>query len=297
MADTYFKGLYTAIVTPFDEQKNIDKEAYVNHLSYQEEGGVDGVVVSGTTGESPSLTDEEYVYLLETAVDETGDDCLVIAGSGTNNTKKAIDKSQRSEDLGADGLLIVAPYYNKPVQRGLVEHYTQIADSVDIPLIIYNVPGRTGVNVSPDTVTELSAHPNIHAVKEASGDIEQAAEIVSRTPEDFAVLSGEDAIILQMMAAGGVGAISVASNVVPSRMKSFIDFALNDEMVSARQAHYELLPLMNAGFWETNPIPVKAALSIMGRMKNELRLPLVPLSIEYEEKLLELLEDYGLVEK
>ncbi len=297
MANPIFSGLYTAIVTPFDDQKKIDEEAYVNHLSFQEEGGVDGIVISGTTGESPSLTDDEYQYLLETAVEKTGDDCSIIAGSGTNNTQKAIDKSQMSEDLGADGLLVVAPYYNKPEQRGLIKHYAHIADEVSIPIIIYNVPGRTGVNVSAQTVAELSAHSNIVGVKEASGDLEQAADIINQTPDDFAVLSGEDAITLQMMASGGVGAVSVASNIVPDRMKEFVDYALNNEMISARKLHYELLPLMNAGFWETNPIPVKAALSIMGRMKNQLRLPLEPLSIENEERLLELLEDYSLVDK
>jgi 4-hydroxy-tetrahydrodipicolinate synthase len=297
MAEQDFSGLHTAIVTPFDQNHRIDEEAYVNHLHYQAEGGVDGIVVSGTTGESPSLTGEEYEYLLDTAVEEVGDDCLIIAGSGSNNTRKTIEVSRKSEELGADGLLIVAPYYNKPEQRGLIEHYTRIADAVDIPIIIYNVPGRTGVNVEAETVAELSAHSNIVAVKEASGDVEQAAEIVAQTSDDFDVLSGEDALTLQIMASGGVGAISVASNVYPSRMKEFVDFGLNNEMVSARQLHYELLPLMNAGFWETNPIPVKAALSIMGRMKNQLRLPLVPLDIEYEERMLDLLEDYGLVEE
>jgi len=293
--DKHFRGLHTALVTPFNDQQEIDREAYKKHLRYQIEGGVNGLVISGTTGESPTLSDEEFTYLIETAVEEAGDDCVVIAGSGANDTRKSVKKSILAEEVGADGLLIVAPYYNKPVQRGIKKHYTEIADAVDIPLIVYNVPGRTSINIEPDTIAELAAHPNIVAVKEASGDIGQVMDIISKVPDDFSVLSGDDSMTLPLIAGGGDGLISVASNEAPELMKQYVWHCLNDEMVSAREFHYKLLPLMNANFWESNPIPVKAALAMMGRMKNILRAPMVPLDIEYEENLMNILEKLELV--
>lgn len=293
--DNTIQGLFTALVTPFDENNEIDKEAWEKHLDYQLEGGVDGLVVSGTTGESPTFSDEEFEYLVRSARKAAGNDKRVIAGSGANDTRKTIRRSRIAEEAGADALLVVAPYYNKPTQRGMIAHYTKLADTVDLPQIVYNVPGRTGVNIQPKTLVELSAHPNIVAVKEASGDIGQVMNIVDVVPDDFSVLSGDDAITLPLIACGGRGLISVASNEAPSMMKKLVDHCLKDEMASARELHYRLLPLMKANFLESNPIPVKAAMAMMGRMKNQMRLPLVPMSIEHEEKMRTVLKDLDLI--
>lgn len=293
--DKVFRGLMTALVTPFDDNRTIDTQAWEKHLDYQLEGGVDGLVVCGTTGESPTFSDEEFEYLVKSAVKKADGNCPVIAGSGTNATNKSIHRSKIARDAGADGLLIVAPYYNKPTQRGLVEHYTTIADAVDIPLIVYNVPGRTSVNILPHTVAELARHPNIVAVKEASGNISQVMDVIDAVPLDFTVLSGDDAMTLPLIAAGGDGLVSVASNEVPELMSRYVGHCLDDDLVKARELHYRLLPLLKANFWESNPIPVKAALAMMGRMKNVLRPPLVPMSIEQEEKLREVLKKLGLL--
>jgi len=293
--DNTIQGLFTALVTPFDENNEIDKEAWEKHLDYQLEGGVDGLLVSGTTGESPTFSDDEFEYLVRSARKAAGDDRQVIAGSGSNDTKKTIRRSRIAEEAGADALLVVAPYYNKPTQSGMIAHYTKLADAVDLPQIVYNVPGRTGVNILPKTLVELSAHPNIVAVKEASGDIGQVMKIIDVVPDDFSVLSGDDAITLPLIACGGKGLISVASNEAPSMMKKLMDHCLKDEMASARELHYKLLPLMKANFLESNPIPVKAAMAMMGRMKNQLRLPLVPMSIEHEEEMRTVLKDLRLI--
>ena len=290
-----FQGLSVACVTPFKEDFSIDKEAYVNHLNYMIDGGVDGLVICGTTGESPTFSDEEFEYLIGTAVDMAKDKCKVIAGSGTNATNKSIKRSKMAEKLGSDGLLIVAPYYNKPVQEGLIGHYTTIADTVDVPLIVYNVPGRTSVNILPETIAQLAEHPNIVAVKEASGNMQQVLKIIASVPDDFAVLSGDDAMTLPLIAAGGKGIVSVAGNEVPDKMKAFTEACLSDDIKKARSLHYELQPLMLANFWQSNPIPVKAAMSMMGRMENVLRLPLVPLDKKYEAGLRDILDELGVL--
>ncbi len=290
-----FRGLSVAIVTPFNEDFSIDKEAYVRHLNYMIDGGVDGLVVCGTTGESPTFSDDEFSYLIETAVSVSAGRCKVIAGSGSNDTAKSIKRSKLAKDLNADGLLIVAPYYNKPVQEGLLAHYRAIADATDLPVIVYNVPGRTSVNILPETIAKLAEHPNIVAVKEASGDIQQVMKIIGSVPSDFSVLSGDDAMTLPLIAAGGKGIISVAGNEVPAKMKKYADTCLSGNMDEARKLHYELQPLMLANFWQSNPIPVKAALSMMGRMKNILRLPLVPLDNKFESQLEKILQDLGAV--
>lgn len=288
-----FRGLYTAIVTPFDQDKKIDKPTYEKHLKFQVDGGVDGIVVCGTTGESPTYSDKEFEYLVATAVEIAGDSCQIIAGSGSNATGKSVKRSKIAENVGADGLLIVGPYYNKPTQEGIKQHYRTIADAVSIPSIVYNVPGRTAVNIATDTIAELAEHPNISAAKEASGDINQIMDLVQAVPEDFSVLSGDDAMTLPLIAVGGRGVISVAANQVPAIMKELVANCLADNMDKAREFHYKLLPLMRANFWESNPIPVKTSLALMGRMQNEFRLPLVPLSKELEGPIKQLLEDLG----
>ncbi|MEX0928353.1 MAG: 4-hydroxy-tetrahydrodipicolinate synthase [Balneolales bacterium] len=294
MALHKFNGLSVALVTPMDENLEIDRKAYEAHLDYQIEGGVDHLVVCGTTGESPTIRDDEFEYLLSKAVEMARGRCGVIAGTGTNSTVKSIERSLVAEKLGSDGILLVAPYYNKPSQRGLSAHFRAIADSVSLPGILYNVPGRASVNIDPDTIATLSGHPNIAAAKEASGDINQIMDILASVPEGFTVLAGDDAMTLPTIASGGHGVISVAANEAPDLMKTYVDACLDGDFSKGRHYHYLLLPLLRANFWESNPVAVKAALSLMGRMKNTLRLPLVPMDEKYIPRLKMILSDIGL---
>lgn len=291
-----FKGLYTALVTPFDLNDEIDTEAWENHLTYQIENGVDGLVICGTTGESPTVSDEEFEYLVSAAFEKANNNVQIIAGTGSNNTKKSIERSERAAELGANGLLLVGPYYNKPTQEGLLAHYRAIADATDLPCIVYNVPGRTSSNILPATIAELAKHERIVAVKEACGDINQIMDVIANVPFGFSVLSGDDAMTLPILAAGGVGLVSVASNQAPALMKSLVDACLENEFERARELHYRLLPLMKANFWESNPAPAKASLEMMGRMKNILRLPLLPMSKKYDDMLRQLLVDLDLLD-
>ena len=296
MADTNtFQGLYTAIVTPFDEQKNIDKDAYEKHLDYQIKGGVDGLVVAGTTGESPTFSDEEFTYLLETAKRKSDGKIQIIAGSGSNDTKKSIHRSQLAKDAGADGLLVVSPYYNKPTQDGLLMHYMTIADSVDLPIMVYNVPGRTSVNIEVDTLVKMSEHDNIASVKEASGSIGQIMNTIGSLPERVSVLGGDDGVTLPLVALGGKGVVSVAANAAPGMMKDYVDAALSGDYDKARERHYTLLPLFQAGFLESNPIPIKYAMYALGRMQNELRLPLSALKADNCKKMDRVLKELQLI--
>ncbi len=291
-----FKGLHTALVTPFDHNDEIDKEAWEKHLDYQIKGGVDGLVICGTTGESPNISDEEFEYLVSSAFEKANNDVTIIAGSGSNSTKKSIERSERAAELGAKALLLVGPYYNKPTQEGLLAHYRAIADSTDLPCIVYNVPGRTSSNITPQTIAELAKHERIVAVKEACGDINQIMDLVASVPYGFSILSGDDGMTLPIIAAGGVGLISVASNQAPALMKKYVDACNNGDFETARELHYRLYPLMKANFWESNPAPAKASLEIMGMMKNYVRLPLLPMSKKYEEMLRQLLLDLDLIE-
>lgn len=296
MADTNtFQGLYTAIVTPFTEEKEIDKSAYERHLEYQMEGGVDGLVVAGTTGESPTFSDEEFIYLVETAVKKTNDNIKIVAGSGSNDTQKSIHRSKLAKEAGADGLLVVSPYYNKPTQEGLFMHYLTIADAVDLPIMVYNVPGRTGVNIEVQTLVKMSEHSNIVSVKEASGNIGQIMNTIGTLPENVSVMAGDDGVTLPLMVLGGKGVVSVAANVAPALMRDYVDAALKGDFEQAREQHYKLLPLFRADFLESNPIPVKYAMHALGHMKNELRLPLSTLQSQNEEKMDKVLKDLGLI--
>jgi 4-hydroxy-tetrahydrodipicolinate synthase len=273
------------MVTPFNEDHSIDFDQLQRDARRLEAAGVDGLVPMGSTGESATVSHDEHVEVIE-AVIEAVEDVPVIAGSGSNNTDEALSLSRRAADAGADALLLISPYYNKPEQRGLRDHYLTIADAVDVPQIVYNVPSRTGQNIDADTVVDLAGHENIQGYKAAGGDLNQVSEIVERTrEEEFDVLSGNDGETLPILSVGGTGCISVAANVEPERMSALVWAALEDDYGRAREQHHELGPLFRALFWETNPIPVKAAMAMRGQGANRLRQPLSPLAEQYREDL------------
>ncbi|WP_181684768.1 4-hydroxy-tetrahydrodipicolinate synthase [Halorhabdus salina] len=280
-----FEGVYPAMTTPFSADGSIDFDQLRANARRLEAAGVDGVVPVGSTGESATLSHDEHVEVIEAVADAVAD-VPVIAGTGSNNTREALSLSRRAADAGADALLLISPYYNKPEQRGLVEHYRTIADAIDLPQIVYNVPSRTGRNIEPDTAVELAAHENIQAFKAASGDLGQISEIVERTRElDFAVLSGDDPVTVPMVSIGARGAISVVANVEPVRTCAMVGAALAGDFERARELHHELGPLTRALFVETNPIPVKEAMAIRGHDSPELRSPLTRLSEQHRQHL------------
>ncbi|MGQ3411808.1 4-hydroxy-tetrahydrodipicolinate synthase [Natrinema sp. LN54] len=284
-------GVFPAMCTPFDEDERIDFETLQADAQRLEAAGVDGLVPVGSTGESATLTHDEHVRVVE-AVIEAVDDVPVIAGTGSNNTREALELSERAAEAGADGLLLISPYYNKPEQRGLIEHYRTIADAVDLPQIVYNVPSRTGRNIEPDTVVELASHDNIAGFKAASGDLGQIGEIAEcTTDEDFAVLSGDDALTLPTISVGGTGTISVAANIEPERTCAMVGAALDGDYERARSLHHELGPLFRGLFVETNPIPVKEAMQIRGYGPARMRPPLSRLAEEYRDDLEAVLAD------
>ncbi|MFC7020025.1 MULTISPECIES: 4-hydroxy-tetrahydrodipicolinate synthase [Haloarcula] len=291
MTDIDFHGVFPAMCTPFhdDEDRSIDFETLQRDAQRLEEAGVDGLVPAGSTGESATMTHDEHVEVVEAVIDAV-DDVPVIAGTGSNNTREALSLSRRAADAGADALLLISPYYNKPEQQGFIEHYTAIADAVDVPQIVYNVPSRTGQNIEPDTAVELAEHPNIQAYKAASGDMNQISEIIERTrDEEFAVLSGDDGMTLPMLSVGGTGCISVAANVEPERTCAMVGAALSGDFERARAIHHELGPLFRAMFVETNPIPVKEAMRIRGYGPAHVRSPLTRLSDEHLDHLRDVL--------
>ncbi|MFB6143510.1 MAG: 4-hydroxy-tetrahydrodipicolinate synthase [Halorientalis sp.] len=262
MTHDTFTGVFPAMTTPFDEDERIDFETLREHARYLEQAGVDGLVPMGTTGESATVTHDEHVEVVEAVVDAV-DDVPVIAGSGSNNTREALDLSRRSAEAGADGLLLISPYYNRPEPAGMEHHFRQVADAVDLPQIIYNVPSRTGRNIAVETAVNLAEHPNVVGYKAASGDMNRITEVIERTREEtFAVLSGDDAMTLPVVATGGSGCISVAANVEPERTCAMVGAALSGDLERARDHHHELGPLFRALFAETNPIPVKEAMAI-----------------------------------
>ncbi|ELZ26691.1 dihydrodipicolinate synthase [Halogeometricum pallidum JCM 14848] len=290
MTDFDLTGVFPAMTTPFAPDERIDHETLAENARRLERAGVDGLVPVGSTGESATLTHDEHVEVVETVVDTV--DVPVIAGAGSNSTREALELSRRSVDVGADGLLLISPYYNKPEQAGFVEHYRTIADAVDVPQIVYNVPSRTGRNIEPGTVELLAGHENIAGYKAASGDLGQISEVVERTrDEEFSVLSGDDALTLPVMSVGGDGTISVTANVEPERTVAMVEAAAADDYARARELHHELAPLNRHLFVETNPIPVKAATEIRGYGPGRLRSPLTDLSPEHRETLDSLLAD------
>jgi 4-hydroxy-tetrahydrodipicolinate synthase len=285
-----FRGVYPAMTTPFHEDGSIDFETLRTDARRLADAGVDGLVPVGSTGESATLSHDEHVEVVEAVVDAV--DVPVVAGSGSNNTAEALSLSRRSAEAGADALLLISPYYNKPEPAGMYEHFRTIADEVDLPQIVYNVPGRTGQNVAVDTTVELAAHPNVRGYKAASGDLNQVSEIVERTrDEEFAVLAGDDGLTLPILSIGGTGTISVVANVEPARTVDLVHSALDGDYDHARERHHELGPLMRALFWETNPIPVNEAMAIRGYGPGHVRSPLSRLSEDLRPDLAAVLAD------
>lgn len=279
------EGVYPALITPFTEDDEIDKEGLRKIVEYVTEEGVSGVVPCGTTGESATLSLKEHKKVIETVVECSK--VPVIAGTGSNNTKEAIEFTEFAEDVGADGVLLITPYYNKPNRKGLMRHFETIAKMVDIPVILYNVPSRTGLNMTPDVVAELAEVPEIVGIKEASGDLKQVMEIIERTEgKDFVVLSGDDILTLPIMVLGGKGVISVAANIVPKMLTTMVKEMLEGKTTRARELHYKLVPLFKALFLETNPVPVKKAAEMMGLIESGgVRLPLAEISWDNEDRL------------
>lgn len=289
-----FKGAFTALVTPFREGL-FDSEAMAKHIDFQIDRGIDGLVPCGTTGEASTLSHDEHVRIVRFTVEHVNGRVPVIAGSGSNSTSEALGLTERIKEAGVNACLMITPYYNKPTQEGLFRHFQTVAEKVDIPIILYNVPGRTGVNMLPETVARLARIPNIIGLKDATGDLKQASYTRMMVPDDFVILSGEDALVYPLMAVGCQGVISVVSNVAPREMAALCRLFLGGDFKGARDFHQRLLPLSDALFVQTNPIPVKGALAMMGRIRNELRLPLVPLSEDASSKVQKALEDFGIL--
>jgi 4-hydroxy-tetrahydrodipicolinate synthase len=273
-----FEGTFTALVTPF-VQDQLDEAAFARLIEVQLSAGVTGVVPVGTTGESPTLNNEEHHRVIALAVKTVAGRCKVIAGTGSNSTAEAVNLTVEAERLGADAALIVAPYYNKPTQAGLVAHYGAIASAVKIPIMLYSIPGRCGIEIGVDTVATLAErHPNIVAIKEAGGSVERVSQLRAALPAAFEILSGDDSLTVPFMSVGACGVVSVASNVAPARVAALVDAALAGDYTAARKHHFELYPLFKELFVESNPAPAKYALSLLGQMHPEVRLPLAPLA-------------------
>jgi len=289
------RGCGTALVTPFQRDGSVDEAALRRLVQFQLREGIDFLVPCGTTGETPTLEHGEYLGVIRVVVAEAARKVPVIAGVGGNSTRKVVELTQEVEKLGVEGILSVAPYYNKPTQEGLFQHFNAIAESTDLPVILYNVPGRTSSNLEPATVARLSKIPNIIGIKEASGSITQQMEVLSAVEPGFRVLSGDDAFTFPLMALGGVGVISVVANEIPRQMTQLAHLLLDGRLGEARKLHFQLLPLMQANFLETNPIPVKAALAMMGMIEEVYRLPLVPMKPENRAKLENALAAQGLL--
>ena len=295
MKKVIFKGAGVALVTPMNEDGSVNYDELERLINFQIDNGTDAIITCGTTGESATLTEEEHSEVIEFTVKKVAGRIPVVAGTGSNNTEIALKHSIEAEKLGVDGLLIVTPYYNKTSQQGLIEHYTYIADKVHTPIILYNVPSRTGVNIKPETYQILAKHENIVAAKEASGDISAVAKIRALCGDDLAIYSGNDDKIIPMLSLGGLGVISVFSNICPKECHTMIKefFAGNTELSSKMQIKY--LELMNAMFCDVNPIPVKEALNMMGFKCGDCRMPLYRLSDENHRKLKSILEKYSLI--
>jgi 4-hydroxy-tetrahydrodipicolinate synthase len=288
------QGTGTAIVTPFKENGDVDEDGLRALVTFQEENGVDFIVPVGTTGESATLSHAEHLKVIKIVMDRVKK-AKVVAGAGSNSTSEAVHLSKGAKDLGVSAILSISPYYNKPTQKGLLKHYEAITKAVDMPFIVYNVPGRTGSNINPPTVLKLAENPNIVGIKEASGNMAQIMSILERAPKGFSVISGDDALTFPIMALGGKGVISVASNVAPSHVSSMVRHALDGKWEEARREHFKLLPLFTNLFLETNPIPVKTALRMMGKPSGSFRLPLCDMEPSNQEVLRKTLADLGLL--
>jgi len=295
MESSKFRGSTVALVTPFDSSGNINEVQLRNLIDRQIEQGTDVILICGTTGESATMTHEEQQYVTELAIKQVNHRVPVLCGTGCNDTRETIRLSQHAEKIGGDALLLVGPYYNKPTQEGFYQHFKKVAESVSIPVIIYNVPGRTGSNISAETTLHLAAVDNIIGIKEASGNMSQIMNILRNRPPDFLVLSGDDSISLPLIALGGDGAISVVANETPALFSQMIHSALDGNWQQALELHNKLLPLMEINFIESSPIPVKTALAMMKLIDENFRLPLVPLSTKNRPLLQKVLADLDLI--
>jgi 4-hydroxy-tetrahydrodipicolinate synthase len=289
-----FKGSIVAIVTPFRNGK-VDEEAFRRLIEFQIENGTSAIVPVGTTGESATLDMEEHKRTLKIAVEAAGKRVPVIAGTGGNSTAEAIELTEHAKKIGADATLQVTPYYNKPTQEGMVQHFKAIAKAVALPQVLYNIPGRTGVNLLPRTVARVAELPEVVAIKEASGSLGQMAEVVQLAGDKITLLSGDDNLTLPILAIGGKGVISVVANIVPKDNADMVKAWEEGKIDQARELFYKLLPLCQAMFIETNPIPVKTSLALLGKIDGEMRLPLCPMAPANQEKLRTALQDYGLL--
>ncbi|ACM19490.1 (4S)-4-hydroxy-2,3,4,5-tetrahydro-(2S)-dipicolinate synthase [Geotalea daltonii FRC-32] len=289
-----FKGSIVAIVTPFNKGV-VDEKKLRELVEFQIAGGTDAIVPCGTTGESSTLDYEEHDRVIEIVVQQVNKRVPVIAGTGSNSTREAIEMTEHAKQLGADGALLVTPYYNKPTQEGLYRHYMAVAEAVALPQILYNVPGRTGVNLLPETVARLAEHKNIVAIKEATGSLQQASEVLALCGDKIDVLCGDDFITFPMMACGAKGVISVVANIMPKEVAALVDAFFAGKMEEARQWHLKLLKISNAMFIESNPVPVKTAVGLMGKASDEVRLPLAPMSDANKNKLISVMKEYKLI--
>ncbi|MBQ4870326.1 4-hydroxy-tetrahydrodipicolinate synthase [Priestia megaterium] len=289
-----FGQVLTAMVTPFDHNGEIDFKATEALVEYLIANGTDGLVVAGTTGESPTLTTEEKIELFKCVVEAAAGRVPVIAGTGSNNTQASISLTKLAEETGVDGIMLVAPYYNKPSQEGLYQHFKTIAESTSLPVMLYNIPGRSIVNISVETIVRLSEIPNVVSIKEASGDLDAMAEIISKTPSDFTLYSGDDGLTIPVLAIGGAGVVSVASHIIGNDMQKMINAFKNGDVQNAAATHRNLLPIMRALFIAPSPSPVKAALNLIGTHVGGVRLPMVPLSNEEQSALEKALQTSGI---
>ena len=291
-----YQGLYTAIVTPF-KNGQVDYEAFKALIEAQIAGGVDGIVPMGTTGESPTVSTEEHLEVIRVCIETVAGRCQVIAGTGANCTAEAIEMTKAAAAMGADGTLQVCPYYNKPNQEGVYQHFKAIAEATDLPIMLYSIPGRSGIEIAVDTVARLAADcPTIVAIKEAGGSVERVNQLVQALPEGFAVLSGDDGLTVPFISCGAVGLVSVTSNVAPAEMKALVDAALSGDGKKALELQKKYYPLMKGLMsLDVNPVPVKAALALRGNIGWDIRLPLVPLAEEKHGKLADLLKSFNLM--
>lgn len=290
-----FSGSMVAIVTPFQADGRFDEESYRQLIEFQLESGTDVIVPCGTTGESATLDFEEHEYVIKVCIDQVNKRVPVIAGTGANNTAEAIHLSQKAKKNGADGLLLVCPYYNKPSQEGIYQHYKKIAEEVALPQVLYNVPGRTGINMSAETTIRLAEFANIVAIKEASGSLVQVSEILAQAGDKIDVISGDDFLTFPMMACGAKGVISVSANAIPAQVKAMVKATQDGDYATGRKLHLEMLDFHNAMFIESNPVPVKQTLALFGKCRADVRLPLVGISAGALEKLKTVLASYNLI--
>ncbi|MDZ7642681.1 MAG: 4-hydroxy-tetrahydrodipicolinate synthase [Desulfurivibrio sp.] len=291
-----FRGAFVAIATPFNDDGSIDEPGLVELIEFQLAGGTNGIVPCGTTGESATMSHEEHHRVVELTVKTVAGRVPVLAGAGSNSTSETIELTRRAQNAGADGVLLITPYYNKPSQEGLYQHFKTVAESIEIPMVLYNVPGRTAINMLPGTVARCAAIKNIVGIKEASANLQQLSEVIQLCPDDFSILSGDDFTSMATVLVGGHGVISVSSNVEPRRMAEMIAAARRGEVARANELHYQLLPLMQAMFFDTNPVPAKTALALLGKIKSpRVRQPLWEMNDEAKGRLQRVLKECGLL--